>query len=247
MVMEFGAILKLNLGVASGTAYLVGGIYIRRYYGKFLIKAYILAVGRFNVLGLFSASITFYVGLEGDGNVLEGACEVTVSKKFSRFFEISVKCRMSKTLKGTKTEGRNDSAGMATAGEQNNLMAAGIKIEGTNLYQQNFYDNDYMYIVLSSADASALQFRMSSSGGATAESSAVTAAIKEGYSQSLFTFRKKISDFKSAGRYILNVEKDGQVVYSKSFYRMSNDPANCPPDQPHESISDNEYYASYYY
>jgi hypothetical protein len=247
MVMEFGAILKLNLVVASGTAYLVGGIFIRRYGSKYLIRAYILAVGRFNVLGLFSASITFYLGLEGDGNVLEGVCEVKVSKRFSSFFEISVKCRMSKTLKGTKTEGRpvSDRAS-ATAGETDNLQAAGMNLESTNLRQHKFYDNDYVYMVLSSNDTDPIQFSMTAPAGASAEATTATAAIKEGYQQGLYVFRKKLSDYKSAGKYTLNVEKAGRVVYSKSFYLMADNPANCPPDQPRESISDNEYYASYY-
>ncbi len=109
IVLEFGAIFNLNLGVASGTAYLVGGIYIRREKlssGRDLIEchAYILAVGRLRIVGLFSASLTFYVGLHGDGHILKGVATVTASKRFSRFFEISVSVSYEKILKGAKRD-----------------------------------------------------------------------------------------------------------------------------------------------
>lgn len=100
LVLEFGAIFHLHLGVAWGTAYLVGGVYIKRYLGNFEIRAYILCVGRFNVLGIFSASMSFYLGLHGNGSVLTGICVVSVTKRFSRWFKISVRCKMRKVLKG---------------------------------------------------------------------------------------------------------------------------------------------------
>lgn len=109
IVLEFGAIFNLHLGVASGTAYLVGGVYIRREKlpsGNDLVeyRAYILAVGRLRIVGLFSASLTFYVGLHGNGPVLKGVATVTASKRFSRFFEISVSVSYEKTLRGAKRE-----------------------------------------------------------------------------------------------------------------------------------------------
>lgn len=109
IVLEFGAIFNLNLTVASGTAYLVGGIYIRRQKnesGRDLVecRAYILAVGRLRIVGLFSASLTFYVGLHGDGHILRGVATVTASKRFSRFFEISVGVSYEKIIKGAKRD-----------------------------------------------------------------------------------------------------------------------------------------------
>ncbi|WP_339708578.1 hypothetical protein [uncultured Kriegella sp.] len=109
VVLEFGAIFNLNIaGIVKGTAYLVGGIYI--YKSKkpeeeqSVIKGYILCVGRFNIIGLFSAAITFYLGLESKGNGLHGICTVRVTKRFSRFFKVSVQCTMEKQIDGTKKQ-----------------------------------------------------------------------------------------------------------------------------------------------
>lgn len=109
IVLEFGAIFNLNLTAASGTAYLVGGIYIRRQKnesGRDLVecRAYILAVGRLRIIGLFLASLTFYVGLYGNGHILKGVATLTASKRFSRFFEISVSVSYEKILKGAKRD-----------------------------------------------------------------------------------------------------------------------------------------------
>ncbi len=52
------------------------------------------------MLGIFSAIVTFYLGLEGNSDVLYGQCVATVTKRFSRFFTLSVKCRMKKRIKG---------------------------------------------------------------------------------------------------------------------------------------------------
>ncbi|GAB1858039.1 hypothetical protein MHTCC0001_28760 [Flavobacteriaceae bacterium MHTCC 0001] len=131
VVLEFGAIFNLNLGVARGTAYLVGGIFIKKYNKEYDIRGYILCVGRFNVVGLFSASMTFYLGLEGNGNNLNGSCVVTVSKRFSRFFKVSVSCRMSKNISGSKSRNNNKSPELEAQ-----VKAAGLKfIEGnTSLF-----------------------------------------------------------------------------------------------------------------
>lgn len=100
LVLEFGAIFNLDLFIAKGTAYLVGGIFIKRYHGDYELRGYILCVGSFNVLGLFSASLSFYLGLFGNGDVLTGQCVVTATKRFSRFFSVSASCRMEKRIKG---------------------------------------------------------------------------------------------------------------------------------------------------
>ncbi|MEY8213448.1 MAG: hypothetical protein RPR97_03085 [Colwellia sp.] len=104
LVLEFGAIFYLDLYVAKGTVYLVGGIFIKRYLGEIELRGYILCVGRFNVLGLFSASVSFYLGLHGDGNILDGQCVMTLSMRFSKFFKVSVRCRMKKRIKGGKKQ-----------------------------------------------------------------------------------------------------------------------------------------------
>lgn len=246
MALEFGAILKLNLVVASGTAYLVGGVYIRRYASNYQINAYILAVGRFNVLGLFSASITFYLALEGDGNVLEGVCQVKVSKRFSKFFEISVSCEMRKTLKGAKTGNNSRTERAISDSNSASLAAAGITVEDSNLHKSRFYDDESLYLVLSSKTTDALQFKVSAPPGAAADASTVVAARKEGYAEKLFVFRKKLTDYSSPGKYTLNVESNGTVLLSRSFYVENAAAESCRPTQPRASINDREYYASYY-
>ena len=50
---------------------------------------------------------------------------ITVSKRFTRFFEISVECEFRKTIKGTKTEGNTDSARYLVPDEARNLEVAG--------------------------------------------------------------------------------------------------------------------------
>jgi hypothetical protein len=111
IVLEFGAIFNMNITVAKGTAYLVGGVYIRQQKmanGREIVnlKAYVLAVGRLRIIGLFSASLTFYVGLEGDGDVIKGVATLTASKRFTKFFKISVSCQFSKVLRGGKKKGK---------------------------------------------------------------------------------------------------------------------------------------------
>lgn len=137
LVLEFGAIFNLNVGVAWGTAYLVGGIYIRRYYGRYEMRAYILCVGRFSVLGIFSASISFYLGMEGDGDALWGRCAVRVSKRITRFFEISVTCHFEKTIKGAKSQRQTEAQEYLYLEEH---LSKGIVIQRSNFHYQYLDD-----------------------------------------------------------------------------------------------------------
>ena len=132
VVLEFGAIFYLNLGVANGVAYLVGGIFIKKYNGLYDIRGYILCVGRFNIISLFSASISFYLGLQGDGRYLEGVCIVKVTKRFSRFFKVSVSCKMRKTITGTKSA------------KATNKLINEIECNGSTYIQGNILKEDYI-------------------------------------------------------------------------------------------------------
>jgi hypothetical protein len=147
VVLEFGAIFKLNVGFAWGEAYLVGGIYIRKYYSDFELRGYILAVGRLNVLGIFSASASFYLGLHGDGHWLKGICTVTLSKRFSRFFEISVSCSYEKQLKGTK--GGGSSASPLQMLIEKGKSGVGPPILDTNIHKTYFHEHDHLFMKLS--------------------------------------------------------------------------------------------------
>lgn len=99
VVLEFGAIYYLTLPGVNGEAYLVGGIYIKNYDGIFDIRGYLLCVGRLNIISLFSASVTFYLGLQSYNGGLKGACVIRVKKRFSKWFKIVVTLKMEKTIK----------------------------------------------------------------------------------------------------------------------------------------------------
>lgn len=148
VVLEFGAIFNLNLGVAQGTAYLVGGIYIKKYDKMFELRGYILCVGRLRILALFSASVTFYLGLEGDSQVLQGVCRVTVSHKFSPFFEVSVSFEMKKIIKGTKTKETENQQQLYSGIDS----IKNIQIADTNLYKELFYKDESAYVTIKKGD-----------------------------------------------------------------------------------------------
>ena len=145
VVLEFGAIYHADIGgVAKGVAYLVGGIYIKRYYGNYQIKAFILCVGRFSILGIFSVSASFYLGLEGNGNQLDGVCVITFTKRFSRFFKIKVKVSMKKTIYGTnKGDNPDENNRLSSA-----LLAYGFDLVDTNI-SEVMIDGEKQFISLS--------------------------------------------------------------------------------------------------
>ncbi|PTX14707.1 hypothetical protein C8N40_110136 [Pontibacter mucosus] len=243
IVLEFGAIFQLNLVVASGTAYLVGGIYIRRYESRYLIKAYILAVGRFNVLGLFSASMSFYLGMEGDGNVLEGECTIRVSKRFTRFFEISVNCTMRKTIKGTRRESRNEPV-LVAASEQAQLAAAGLTVLDTNLTHKQFYSDEYLYVVLTGPAPSSLKQTITGPG-ISSQQVLSTNSFKKVGNELIMPIRKTLNELKQEGQYEFSISYNDTMVLSRSFFLMSNIGTYCGGKEP-STVNDYEYYASYY-
>jgi hypothetical protein len=244
IVLEFGAIYNLNLTVAKGTVYLVGGIYIKRYDGKYLTKAYILCVGRFNVLGIFSASITFYLGLEGDGPVLKGVCIVTVSKRFSRFFEISVRCQMEKTIKGGKSQENNQQRFITlNAG----LKPVGIRIEDTNLDRDTFYNDEYLYLTLYSLDAETpLILNITKSDLAGVLNETFRFIKYNGYDGGLAYIRLKLSDMEDGDDYQLSITKGDTKVLSHTFSIYSSEKVQCENQEKNSDVSTREYYASYF-
>jgi hypothetical protein len=147
VVLEFGAIFNLNAGPISGTAYLVGGIYIKKYDSVYDIRAYILAVGRFNIIGLFSANLSFYLGLHENGDCLEGVCTVTASKRFTRWLEVSVSCTYPKTLRGTKKSNNNESFSNKVLNEGEKDTDA-VLIRGSNLSRKRHYQGDEISLIL---------------------------------------------------------------------------------------------------
>jgi len=150
IVLEFGAIFHLELFVASGSACLVAGIYIKKYDGNFDLRGYILCAGRLSVLGIFSASLSFYLGLHGNSQVIEGECTVTASCKIGPFFEISVDCTMHKEIHGTSSGSSNQpqlQSLQAVNGTENTP-----DIVDSNLTKDHFYTDDFIYVSVRYAD-----------------------------------------------------------------------------------------------
>lgn len=107
--LEFGGSVALNLGVASGGVYLMGGIYFALTGTSATVRGYVRAGGYLSVLGIISVSVEFYLALEyqktqdANGNpisVLRGQGSVTVSVRVL-FFSKTVSLTMEKSFEGS--------------------------------------------------------------------------------------------------------------------------------------------------
>src|SRR5205085_1364671 len=91
LIIEAGAVLYLSIAdIAKGMVYIFVGIYIRKEYDKIELKGYLTCGGVLDILGLITASVTFYMGLQGNGNYLEGFCTISYEIKIAAFITISV-------------------------------------------------------------------------------------------------------------------------------------------------------------
>lgn len=245
MALEFGAIFQLNLAVAWGNAYLVGGVYIRRYDGNFKLKAYILAVGRLEIIGIFSATLSFYLGLEGNSSVLEGVCVVEAKKRFSRFFELKVKCKMTKTLKGGDSNDNRAARKFVDTGALDQLALAGVHIEDTNLRRGYVFDGEGLFICLSHAPTQPVTARLQRTGGAGIMAmqalQADTHRSKDNYSSFVSIPAAQLSE---PGEYELILDTGTQVV-KRTFTVIREIRSDCR-NNPQLPISDFDYYNSYY-
>jgi len=244
MALEFGAIFQLNIGVAWGNAYLVGGVYIRRYDGAFKLKAYVLAVGRLEVLGIFSASLTFYLGLEGNSSVLEGVCVVEAEKRFSKFFSLKVKCRMSKTLKGGgSTDNTSTRKFIDTAGQQQ-LLQAGVRIEDTNLHKGYVYDGEDLFLCMSHPSTTPVTASLRRGGRAGVAAQMLQADMHRSADNFSSFVSIPAAQLSVPGDYELVLDAAGQSI-TRKFTVIKEVKSDCP-DQQQPSISDVDYYNSYY-
>jgi hypothetical protein len=107
LILEFGGVVLLKLGVAKGMAYLFAGIYYRKLNDTVVIKGYLTAGGHLSIAGLVTASITFVMTLKGNGHYMLGSCSVKYTVKLGPFFEKSFSIRMDKRIKGTDTKPSN--------------------------------------------------------------------------------------------------------------------------------------------
>lgn len=263
LVLEFGAIFSLNLFVASGTAYLVGGIYIKRYSGNYDIRGYILCVGRFNVLGLFSAGMSFYLGLRGNGSELYGECVVTVTKKFSSFFKISVSCRMEKKIKGAKNNGSNQKSFakslITTSG--NYLDPTGIELIDGNLDLDSFYDDEFIYLTFKDTDVAQEvkeSFRSNERNlkaiikqdGLEVYSQQLIFSTNRGSAGTLYFFELELSELSTEGgdHTLSIVDVDNNEIIEDEFFKVIREEIETEERtaEVKGGASRKEYYRSYY-
>ena len=103
LALEFGATVAIDLGVASGSASIMGGLQVtgNRTNG-ITITAFLSATGELDVLGLISISVNFYLGLSynSQSGALEGDASVSVSINIL-FFSKTVSIHMHKSIKGS--------------------------------------------------------------------------------------------------------------------------------------------------
>lgn len=89
--LEFGASVSLNLGVASGGAHIMAGIYFAMEGNECLLSGYLRCGGELNVLGIIHISVEFYLSLnyQSAGNRVWGQASLTVEIEIL-FFSFSV-------------------------------------------------------------------------------------------------------------------------------------------------------------
>ncbi|MCD8740780.1 hypothetical protein LT679_09230 [Mucilaginibacter roseus] len=241
VVLEFGAIFNLNLNVARGTAYLVGGIYIKRYKGNYELRGYILCVGRLNILGLFSASVTFYLALEGNSQVLKGVCRVTVSHQLTPFFEISVSFEMEKIIKGTESKGSTGEAAYLKTSTIN--QTGDLYIADTNLNKAYFYHDEEIYIYIKTDDTVPVAPKATLVDN---NSRALISSVKSKSQGSLHYFSIRPSDMPT-GEYELNIAQPGTANLVKKVFKIVSAEADSCSEELNTYISLEDYYASYYH
>ena len=106
--LEFGAAIALNLGVASGSASVMGGVYYRTTGADFEFSAYFRAAGALSVLGIITVSVELYIALtftsKGLGGPhagkLWGEARITVKIKIA-FFSVKVSIGIEREFAGS--------------------------------------------------------------------------------------------------------------------------------------------------
>jgi hypothetical protein len=109
LILEFGGIILIDVGVAQGFVYLFAGIYYRKLAHSVEIRGYLVAGGVLDIAGLITASVTFVMGLKGDGKNLKGYCSVSYKVKIGMFFEKTFNLPYEKNIKGSESQS-NDGA-----------------------------------------------------------------------------------------------------------------------------------------
>jgi len=106
--LEFGASAAINLGVASGAASMMGGLYFQKAGAGFELTGYFRASGSLSVLGIITVSLEFYLGLTYTSKEVGGAhagamwgqASLTVKIEIL-FFSASVSVKLEKEFAGS--------------------------------------------------------------------------------------------------------------------------------------------------
>jgi hypothetical protein len=106
--LEFGASAAINLGVAKGSASIMGGFYFQKAGAGFELTGYFRAAGSLSVLGIISVSLEFYLALtytsKGAGGAYAGAMwgQASLTVKIEiLFFSTSVSVKMERQFAGS--------------------------------------------------------------------------------------------------------------------------------------------------
>ena len=108
--IEFGAVVNLDLGVAHGEVHIFAGVYFHFEADRAVLTGFLRAGGSFDVLGLISASIEFYMGLtravEHGKCIVYGEASVTVEIHIL-FFSASVNVHTRHEFEGSPQDNAN--------------------------------------------------------------------------------------------------------------------------------------------
>lgn len=123
--LEFGASMAIDIGVATGKVYIVGGIYfVMEKVGQpdetISLTAYIRLGGSLKILGLITLSIEFYLGLtfQKPPNELWGQAKLTVKIEIL-FFSASVQLSVERRIAGGDSGGSSKPLSAVTEGSGN--------------------------------------------------------------------------------------------------------------------------------
>jgi hypothetical protein len=99
-LVQFGAAVALNLGVASGSVCVTACVGVELEKGASRIRGFLRAVGELDILGIVNISVEFYLGLEfRTPKTLYGYASVTVRVRVA-FFSESVTMKLERTFSG---------------------------------------------------------------------------------------------------------------------------------------------------
>jgi hypothetical protein len=103
--LEFGAVLSINLGVASGGVSLTAGIYLRVEQGNTRLSGFVRLRGHVSVLGIASISleVRLTLGYDSGKNRAYGRADIILEVSIL-FFSISVKASCEKSFSQTNSD-----------------------------------------------------------------------------------------------------------------------------------------------